>query len=50
VWDEKTFMGKKYLGTARAPFWIGPDGRIRRVWSSVKPAEPAAEVLAALES
>ena len=48
VWGEKTFMGKKYLGTHRVTFLIGPDGRIKNIWPSVKPEEHAAEVLAAL--
>ena len=48
VWGEKSFMGRKYLGTHRVTFLIGPDGRIKKIWSRVKPDEHAAEVLAAL--
>ncbi|HMO65299.1 MAG TPA: thioredoxin-dependent thiol peroxidase [Verrucomicrobiota bacterium] len=48
VWGEKSFMGRKYMGTNRVTFLIGPDGRILRVWPKVKPEEHAAEVLAAL--
>lgn len=48
VWGEKSFMGRKYMGTNRVTFLIGPDGRIRSVWPKVKPEEHAAEVLAAL--
>ena len=48
VWGEKTFLGRKYLGTHRITFLIGPDGRIQRIWPTVKPAEHAKEVLAAL--
>ena len=48
VWGEKTFMGRKYLGTHRVTFLIGPDGRIKKIWPQVKPDEHAAEVLAAL--
>ncbi|MBI2928484.1 MAG: thioredoxin-dependent thiol peroxidase [Verrucomicrobia bacterium] len=48
VWGEKTFMGREFLGTHRVTFLIGPDGRIKKIWPSVKPAEHAAEVLAAL--
>lgn len=48
VWGEKTFMGRKYQGTNRVTFLIGPDGRIKQIWPLVKPAEHAAEVLAAL--
>ena len=48
VWGQKSFMGRKYLGTHRVTFLIGPDGRIKNIWPEVKPAEHAAEVLAAL--
>lgn len=48
VWGEKSFMGRKYLGTHRVTFLIGPDGRIKKIWPQVKPDEHAAEVLAAL--
>jgi peroxiredoxin Q/BCP len=48
VWGEKTFMGRKYQGTHRVTFLIGPDGRIKRIWPLVKPEEHAAEVLVAL--
>ena len=48
VWGEKVFMGRKYQGTHRVTFLIGPDGRIARIWPKVKPEEHAAEVLAAL--
>lgn len=48
VWGEKVFMGRKYQGTHRVTFLIGPDGRIRKIWPKVKPEEHAQEVLAAL--
>jgi len=48
VWGEKTFMGRKYMGTHRVTFLIGPAGRIKRIWPKVKPEEHAAEILAAL--
>src|SRR6516162_11214279 len=48
VWGEKSFMGRKYLGTHRVTFLIGPDGRIKKIWPQVKPDEHAAEVLGAL--
>jgi len=50
VWGEKSFMGRKYKGTHRVTFLIGPDGRIKKIWPQVKPEEHAEEVLAALES
>ena len=49
VWGDKVFMGRKYKGTHRVTFLIGPDRRIKRIWPKVKPEEHAGEVLAALE-
>jgi peroxiredoxin Q/BCP len=48
VWGEKSFLGRKYQGTHRVTFLIGPDGNIRKIWPAVKPAAHAREVLAAL--
>jgi peroxiredoxin Q/BCP len=48
VWGEKVFMGRKYMGTHRVTFLIGPDGRIKKIWPKVKPEEHAEEVLAEL--
>jgi len=48
TWRLKAFMGKRFLGVVRTTFWIGPDGRIRKVWEKVTPKGHAAEVLAAL--
>ena len=48
VWGMKIFWGRKYLGTHRVTFLIGPDGRIKKIWPDVKPEEHADEVLEAL--
>lgn len=48
VWGKKKFMGREYMGTHRVTFLIGPDGKIKRIWPTVKPEEHAAEVLAAI--
>ena len=48
VWGQKTFLGRKYMGTHRITFLIGPDGRIKKIWPTVKPANHAKEVLEAL--
>ena len=45
VWGPKTFMGIKYVGTSRVTFLIGPDGKIKKIWPKVKPAEHAKEIL-----
>jgi peroxiredoxin Q/BCP len=31
VWGEKSMYGRKYMGTFRTTFLIGPDGRITRI-------------------
>ncbi len=48
TWVEKSMYGKKYMGTARTTFIIGPDGKIRKVFENVKPEGHAEKVLAAL--
>jgi peroxiredoxin Q/BCP len=48
VWGPRTFMGINYIGTARATFLIGPDGKIKKIWPKVKVAEHWQEALAAL--
>src|ERR1035441_10222642 len=48
VWGEKSFMGRKYLGTHRVTFLIGSDSRIKKIWPRVRPEEHAQEVLSAL--
>ncbi len=39
VWVEKSLYGKKYMGTERSTFVIGPDGKCRAVFRKVSPAE-----------
>lgn len=48
VWGQKTFWGRKYMGTHRVTFLIGPDTRIRKIWPDVKPEEHVKEVLDSL--
>jgi thioredoxin-dependent peroxiredoxin len=48
VWGEKSFMGRRYQGTFRVTFLIGPNGRIQKIWPEVKAATHAEEVLASL--
>lgn len=49
VWGEKVFMGRRYQGTHRVTFLIGPDGRIARIWPKVSPEGHAAELLKAIQ-
>ena len=48
VWVEKSMYGKKYMGTERTTFVIGPDGFLRAVLRKVKPGDHAEAVLSAL--
>lgn len=45
----KSFFGKSFLGIVRSTFWVGPDGKIRKIWPKVTPKGHAAEVLAAIK-
>jgi peroxiredoxin Q/BCP len=46
----KSFLGKSFLGIVRMTFWIGTDGRIRKIWDKVSTNGHAAEVLAAIQN
>ena len=46
----KSFLGKSFLGIVRMSYWIGPEGKIRKVWDNVTPKGHAAEVLAAIQA
>jgi thioredoxin-dependent peroxiredoxin len=48
VWNEKSYLGKKYWGVNRSTFVIDPDGNVKKVMQNVKPATHADDVLAAL--
>lgn len=50
VWREKSMYGKKVMGIERTTFVIGKDGRIKKIFSKVKPREHAAQVLEALSA
>jgi peroxiredoxin Q/BCP len=44
----KSFLGKTFMGIVRTTFWIGPDGKIVKIWNGVVPRGHASDVLAAL--
>lgn len=48
VWQVKKNYGKEYLGIVRTTFVIGKDGKILKVYKSVKAKDHAAKVLADL--
>jgi len=45
VWKEKTFMGRKFLGTIRTTFVLSADGTVLKRFDNVKPDLHFAEVL-----
>ena len=50
VWVEKSMYGKKYLGTERTTYLIGPDQKIKAILKKVKPTEHVTQLLKALSS
>jgi|SRR5579862_518676 len=48
VWREKNMYGRKVMGIERSTFVIDEKGKIAKIFSKVKPAGHAAEVLAAI--
>jgi peroxiredoxin Q/BCP len=49
VLKEKNMYGKKVIGIERTTFLIGPDQKLLRIFSKVKPEGHAEEVLAAVK-
>ena len=45
AWQQKQFMGRKFMGIVRSSFLIGKTGKIAAVWPAVKAKGHAAEVL-----
>lgn len=50
VFKEKSFLGRKYMGTNRESFLINPDGVIVKHYKKVKPSEHADEVIYDMEN
>ena len=48
VWQEKSFMGKTFMGVVRTSYLIDRDGRVARVLEKVQPEGHGEEVAAAL--
>lgn len=48
VWGEKSMYGRKYMGTMRTTFIIGPDGRIEKIFGpkDIKTKTHAEQILA----
>lgn len=50
VWEQKSFLGIKYMGTLRTSFLINPEGKIARIYEKVKAGKHAQEVLNDMKS
>jgi peroxiredoxin Q/BCP len=50
VWVEKSMYGKKYMGTERTTYLIGPDQKIKAILKQVKATGHVAQLLQALAS
>jgi peroxiredoxin Q/BCP len=50
VWKEKNLYGRRTWGVARTTFWIGADGRIKKIWKKVDTAKHAEDVLAEIHA
>jgi len=50
TYGEKKFMGRTYMGNHRMTFLIDEEGKIKKIFSKVKPEEHAEEVLAAFSA
>ena|ERR1041385_3371209 len=46
TWQQKSFMGRKYMGVARTTFVIDEAGKIKKIFEKVKPAGHEKEVMA----
>lgn len=49
VWQQKSFMGRKFMGIVRTTYLIGPDGRVMQRWDNVKVDGHVDAVAAALK-
>ena len=50
VWREKNLYGRRTWGVARTTYWIGADGKIRKIYKKVDTSKHAGEILADLTS
>ena len=45
VWREKNLEGRRTWGVARRTYWIGADGRIKKIYKKIDTARHAEEIL-----
>lgn len=50
VWKEKNLYGRRTWGVARTTFWIGADGRVKKIYKKVDTARHAEDILADMQA
>ena len=50
AWREKNMYGRRTWGVARMTYWIGPDGRIKKIYKKVDAPRHAEEILADMQA
>ena len=50
AWKEENMYGRRTWGVARMTYWIGADGRIKKIWKKVDATNHAAQILADLQA
>jgi peroxiredoxin Q/BCP len=50
AWKEKNMDGRRTWGVARMTYWIGGDGRIKKIWKKVDAPNHAGEILADMQA
>jgi peroxiredoxin Q/BCP len=50
AWKEKNTYGRRTWGVARITYWIGGDGRVRKIYKKVDAARHAEDILADIQS
>src|SRR5947207_12771707 len=50
TWKEKNLYGRRSWGVARTTFWIGADGRIKKIYKKVDTAKHAEQILADMQA
>lgn len=50
AWKEKNLYGRRSWGVGRVTYWIGGDGRVKKVWKKVDTSRHASEVLEAIRA
>jgi len=45
VWGEKSFMGRKFMGINRITFFIGTDGKVKKVFKEITVKTHAQDIL-----